>query len=274
MPNNFRIALRFLTARRRSMLMSLAGIVFGVGFFIVTQAQTSGFEGFFIRTIIGTNGAIRIEDKYQDMTLAMPADPKAQGPGQFEVSTAREGRRYIEGVENPDDIIAALRNFANVSGASLVVRGSVVADSSFRNDTAQVFGVRLEDHLAVSDLARQIVLGSLADYRETTHGLLIGRVLADRLKVTVGDALTLASGEQRVRFRVSAIYETGVSDIDRVRLYVHLTAARSLLRRASGASFIQVGLFDHTRAPLDVPRMEEVFRHGATSWQEREKTWL
>ena len=46
MSSNFTIGVRFLLAKRKSMLMSLAGITFGVGFFIVTQAQTSGFEGF------------------------------------------------------------------------------------------------------------------------------------------------------------------------------------------------------------------------------------
>ena len=54
-------------ARRRAMGMSLLGIVFGVAFFVVTQAQTSGFETFFIRTILGTNGAIRVSDRFQDV---------------------------------------------------------------------------------------------------------------------------------------------------------------------------------------------------------------
>ena len=49
------------------MSMSLLGITFGIAFFVVTQAQTSGFEVFFIRTILGTNGAIRVSDKFQDM---------------------------------------------------------------------------------------------------------------------------------------------------------------------------------------------------------------
>lgn len=48
MRQNFLIAWRFLVAKNRAMLMSLAGIVFGVAFFIFTQAQTSGFENFFI----------------------------------------------------------------------------------------------------------------------------------------------------------------------------------------------------------------------------------
>ena len=55
---------------------------------------------------------------------------------------------------------------------------------------------------------------------------------------------------------------------------MHLSEARSLLKKVSGASFLQVALFDRNRAPQDAAQMEEVLRHGAKSWQEREKSWL
>lgn len=274
MSTNLRIALRFLTAKKRSMLMSLAGIVFGVGFFIVTQAQTSGFEDFFIRTILGTNGAVRIEDKIQATIFAMAAAGHDSGASKFVVAAPREGRKYIDGVEDPEVMMEALHRFQNVSGASMVVRGSVVADSSFKNDTAQVYGIRLENHLAVSDLANQITRGSLDEYRRSPTGLLVGKVLAERLQLNLGDTLILRAGDQQRRYKVSAIYETGVRDIDQIRIYMHLGEARSLLKRSTGASFIQVALFDRERAPQDAAQMEDVFRHGAQSWQEREKTWL
>ena len=276
MSNNLRIALRFLTARKRSMLMSLAGIIFGIGFFIVTQAQTSGFEQFFIRTILGTNGAIRIEDKFQDTIFAMAAAGHNADASKFEVAADRSARKYIEGVEDPERITDALHKFRNVSGVSTVVEGSVIADSTFKNDSAKVYGIKLEDHLAVSDLAAQIVrgAGSLEDFRTTPQGLIVGKVLADRLQLNPGDSVLLQAGTEQRRYRVSAIYETGVSDIDRVRIYMHLGEARSLLKKISGASFIQVALFDRDRAPQDATAMEGVLRHGAKSWQEREKSWL
>ncbi|HEX2862098.1 MAG TPA: FtsX-like permease family protein [Lacunisphaera sp.] len=275
MSTNLRIALRFLTAKRRSMLMSLTGIVFGVGFFIVTQAQTSGFQEFFVKTILGTNGAIRIEDRIQATMFFMVATG-AHAESKFEVATPREARKYIEGVEEPDDMMQALRKFRNVSGVSTVVEGSVIADSSFKNDTAKAYGIRLDDHLAVSDLASQVErgAGNLEDFRSSPQGLLMGKVLADRLGVTVGDSLILRAGTEQRRYRISAIYATGVSDIDRVRIYMHLGEARSLLKKATGASFIQVKLFDRDRAPEDAQQMEEVFRHSAKSWQEREESWL
>ena len=52
---NLRIAYRFLTAKKRAMVMSLSCTILGVGLFIVTQATTSGFERFFTKTILGIN---------------------------------------------------------------------------------------------------------------------------------------------------------------------------------------------------------------------------
>ena len=276
MSTNLRIALRFLTARKRSMLMSLAGIIFGVGFFVVTQAQTSGFEQFFIKTILGTNGAVRIEDRIQDTIFAMAAGGHNADATKFEVAADRASRKYIEGVEDPELIIEALQRFRNVSGASTVVEGSVIADSSFKNDSAKVYGINLDAHLAVSDLATQVKHGSgnLDDFRSRPQGVIMGKVLADRLRLEVGDSLILQAGTEQRRYRVSAIYTTGVSDIDKVRIYMHLGEARSLLRKTSGASFIQVALFNRDRAPQDAAQMEEVLRHSAKSWQEREVSWL
>ncbi len=269
MSPNLRIAFRFLTAKKRAMLMSLSCTVLGVGLFIVTQATTSGFEDFFIKTILGTDGAMRIQDQIQDTLRSM----NAGGGSDFLVSH-REGVKYIEGVEEPKAVVNALKEFANVSGTSAVLRGNVLVRSSFKNESAQVFGINLDEHLKVSDLNHQIIQGDLATFREAPTGALVGKVLADRLQLGVGNSFLLDVQGQLLRFRVSAIYETGVADIDKARVYVHMNEARSLLKKPIGVTFIQVNLFDKNRAPQDASQMQEVLRHSASPWQEREKAWL
>jgi lipoprotein-releasing system permease protein len=118
------------------------------------------------------------------------------------------------------------------------------------------------------------VQGDLADYRLTPSGALVGSVLAARQNLHPGDTFTLEWNGEARRYRVSAVYETGVSDIDRVRVYIHLAEARSLLQKPTGATFIQVNLFDHDRAPEDAVRIQEVIGHTVAPWQRREKTWL
>ena len=271
MSANFRIALRFLTAKKRSMVMSLSCIILGVGLFVVTQATTSGFEGFFIKTILGTDGALRVEDKRQSTLQSISAG----GYGSpFEMQV--QDRKYIEGIDYPEGLKETLLTFPNVAAVSEVLHGSnVTIRSSFKDDTVQVFGVRLEDQLRVSDLGNQISDGSLDDFRAAPDGALIGRVMADRQRLNVGDTFQLESNGQTRVFRVSAIYETGVEDIDKVRLYLKMEQARSLLQKPTGASYLQVSLFDKDRAHADAyPWMEDVLDHRVAAWQDREKEWL
>ena len=269
MSPNLRIAFRFLTAKKRAMVMSLSCTILGVGLFIVTQATTSGFEQFFTKTILGINGAIRIEDKIQDTMRSMAA--AGGGDSYF---TRREGVKYIEGIEEPQQLIDALRDFPNVRGVSAVVRGNVQVTSSFKMEDAQVFGIRLEDHVRVSDLAEQVTSGQLDDFRNSPKGVLVGRVLADRLQLAVGDSIAVSVRGSSRRLQVAAIYETGYREVDKTNIYLHQAEARSLLRRPTGATFLQISLVDPRRAPQDAARMEQVLRHGVKPWQEREKTWL
>jgi lipoprotein-releasing system permease protein len=269
MSPNLRIAFRFLTAKKRAMLMSLSCTILGVGLFIVTQATTSGFEKFFIRTLLGTDGAMRIEDRIQDTMRSM----SAAGGSDFQVRQ-KEGVNYIEGVEEPQLVMDAVRQFKNVRGVSAVLRGNVVVRSSLKSKDVQVFGIKIDDQIQVSDLENQIRLGSLDKFRESPSGALVGRVIADELQLAVNDWFVINARGQARRYRVAGIYETGVRDIDRSRVFIDLIEARSLLKKPTGATYIQISLYDPDQAPQDAKRMTEVLEHSATPWTKREESWL
>lgn len=270
MSQNFRIALRFLTAKKRAMVMSLSCIILGVGLFIVTQATTSGFEQFFIKTILGTNGAIMIQDKLQATMRTLEAGGYNSGT---EIRQ-KEGQKYIEGIEYPALLTESVKAFGNVSGVSAVLRGTVTIRSSFREQSGQAYGIVLADHLKVSDLASQIVQGSLNDFRVQQSGALIGKVIADKLQLETGDTFEIENKGEIHHFRVSAIYQTGVTDIDSVRVYLKMDDARALFRKPTGASYLQVSLFDKDRAREDAAEMTNSLQHKADAWQDREKSWL
>jgi lipoprotein-releasing system permease protein len=270
MSPNFRIALRFLTAKKRAMLMSLSCIVLGVGLFIVTQATTTGFEAFFIKTILGTNGAIMIQDKLQATMRSIDAGNYNSG---YEIRQ-KQGQKFIEGIEYPEILRQGLETFHNVSGVSTVLRGNVTIRSSFRDQSGQAYGINLEDHLKVSDLGSQIVQGSLNDFRVQQGGALVGRVIADHLQLQVGESFEMENRGDIHHYKVSAIYQTGVDDIDSVRIYLKMDEARALFRKPTGATYLQVSLFDKDRAREDAVVMTNALNHSAAAWQDREKSWL
>ena len=270
MSPNVRIAIRFLTAKKSSMMMSLACIILGVGLFIVTQATTSGFKNYFIKTILGTDGAVRIQDRMQSSMQSIAAGGNGSP---FEIQV-QNSRRYIAGIDYPGQLRAMLRTFPNVAAVSEVIHGQATIRSSFKTDAIQVYGIHLDDHLRVSDLGSQIVRGSLLDFRINPGLALLGREMAERLQLKVGDSFQLEAEGVTHRYRVGAIYETGIEDVDRVRLYLNMEEARSLLRKPTGASYLQVSLYDRDRAERDAGWMQQALQHSVASWQHREKTWL
>jgi lipoprotein-releasing system permease protein len=263
------IALRFLFDRKRAMLMSLAGIVFGVAFFVITQAQTAGFQGQFIKTILGVNGMVRIEDRIQSTRRPLKAEPDST----FAI-TVDGGVRYIPGVEYPSVIQETLAQIPGVTASSPVIRGNAVLLANFREYDCKPHGIDLASFVAVSDFSTQIVDGSLTTFADNPYGVVVGIRIARRLNLAVGDSILLQNIGEPVRFRIAAFFETGIEQVDRERVYIHLAASRSLLKRPVGATFIQIALADSDRAPELADRIEQVTGHSTMSWQEREKTWI
>src|ERR1044071_6862262 len=122
------IALRFLTHRKRALLLSVGGVVFGVAFFICTQAQTQGFARYFINSTLGSNGALIVKSRFQEHTgpALVPEKMTRSNLGQ---------RQYFEGITDANEIMRVSREFSNVVACSPVLRGTLSARSGFENAT-------------------------------------------------------------------------------------------------------------------------------------------
>ena len=262
------IALRFLTHRKRALLLSLTGVIFGVAFFICTQAQTQGFAKFFINSTLGSNGALIIKERFQPRYAGNLVPPKTS-------KNNSANRQYFEGVRNPHEIMRVSRQFSNVVACSPVLRGTVSARSGFDNATVDLFGIDPNLHLQTTNLVQQLTDGSYDDFRNKPNSVIVGSHLAELLDVEVGDSLQLLSpGGQYRRFNVAAIAQTGVGSVDSTRMYCHARVAEVLLRKPFEASMIVYKLRDPDRAPALAEHFQTLFEHDAASWQEREQSTL
>jgi len=261
------IALRFVRHRKRALLLSLSGVVFGVGFFVCTQAQTEGFARHFINSTIGSNGALVVRSRFRPHyeSLAVPARAKSN----------TSLRAVFEGITNASEIMRVSRQFSNVVACSPVLRGTVSARAGFQNATVDLFGIDPPQHARTTDILKQLIAGSYDDFRNNTSSLIVGSRLADDLGVQKGDTMQLLSPNGEYwRFTVAAIARAGVGSIDSTRVYSHARIAQNLLQRPFGASMIIYKLRDPGRAPALANHFEQLFQHVANSWQEREQANL
>lgn len=261
------IALRFIVSRKRSLFLSMLGVVCGVGFFITTQAQTQGFEKYFIDSILGTSGAIVISDRFQHRFTQF----EQTGGADLVASSGQNARKYYEGITDPYRLMRVTRQFSNVLGTAPVIRGTVSISSSFQTEALRLEGIDMRYHLQATSLKDQIISGSIDDFGNQPSGIILGWMLALKLQIAVGDNVTISSPTGSRTFKVLALFRSGINIIDESRGYVNIGIAQSLLGKPSAASIIIVRLRDPSRAPELAHHLQWLFSHSVRSWQERER---
>ena len=268
MPPALYIAIRFIGYRKKAILLSLAGVILGVAFYICAQAQTQGFEQFFVKSTLGASGAVVVGNRFQALhTHILDYNDSAM----LNVSHAKP-RKFYEGITDPERIMRAVCEFSNVSACSPVLEGNAALATDFRQEIFRVQGIDQGLHLKASSLREQIVEGSIEDFQEKPFGLILGYGVADKMWTKVGQDVGLIGpdGEHRT-FRVCAVFQTGNLFIDEKYGYIHLKAAQSLLQRPFGVSHLMVKLRDPSRAPALAAHFERLFQHRSRCWQDRER---
>lgn len=193
------VSLRYLLGRRKEKfisiisLISVLGVAVGVMALIVVIAVMSGASSHFRDKVIGTHSHLVV------------------------------GQR--EGIENPEEIIARIKEIPGIVAASPFIDGRVMARSENLVVNVALRGIDPVREAQINKLAEYLVRGSftLAD-----DEVVIGEQLSRELGIGLGERLTLFSSlDGRMKdFRVGGIFNSGRYDYDIGLILLNLTATR------------------------------------------------
>ena len=165
------VAVRYLRARREEGLISviamfsLTGIALGVATLIVVLAVMNGVRGELIKSIIGLEG---------------------------HVSVYADGR----GIDHYDDLTKTLSGVEGVKAALPKVEGQIMASAKGQATGAMVLGYRTSDLEKKDLLVKRIVAGDINALNQPDN-VFIGKRMAEKMGLHVGDDITLISPEGR-----------------------------------------------------------------------------
>ena len=227
------VAFRYLRARKGERfvsviaIFSLVGIALGVATLIIVMSVMNGFRQELLGRILGLNGHMGV----------YAADGGAM-------------RDY-------DPVAAAIRAVPGVVMATPIVEGQVLLTSEQGGASGGLArGIKTEDLKAKAIIANNIRRGSLAGF-EGEDAIVIGTGLANKLRVGVGDRVSLVSPQgrttvlgtlPRVRaYRVAALFNVGMNEYDSTFAYLPMAAAQLFFQTGDAASQIEVFVQDPTR---------------------------
>jgi lipoprotein-releasing system permease protein len=217
------LARRFLSPRRKGFISVIAGssflgIVLGVATLIVVMAVMNGFRTELLDKILGLNGHL----------LVQPIDSP---------------------LTDWDAVTGRIAKVPGIRLAAPVVEGQALASSPFNASGVLVRGVRSDDLNKLTSIAKNIKQGSLDGFDEG-EGVAIGRRLADQLSLRAGDNVTLVAPRGAVTpmgttpriksYRISAVFEIGMSEYDAAFVFMPLKEAQAYFNRAGDVTSIEV----------------------------------
>jgi len=259
MPFELRIALRYLTARRKQAFISVIsaisvlGVVVGVMALLVALGLMTGLQREIRSKILGATAHISI---------------------------FRSGN---EAFDNYRDVVAKARKVPRVLGAAPTVYGKGLMMTPGGSAVATIKGVVPAQERTVTDLASQVEEGQLDALDHVAEGslppVLLGRDLASTLGVGVGDVVSVTSPNGRLspygmvpsikKFRVAGTVHSGLYEFDAQWAYIPLSVAQRLFTEGSdSASLVEVRIDDIYAVKEVAPHIVAALGEGhlTTDW--------
>jgi lipoprotein-releasing system permease protein len=263
---NTEIAITYLSARKKQTLIASLGVMFGISMFIFMQSLMKGTNDYFEKQSFNSMSHIHIysENKLadthlmdnflKDSSLKLLVNPKqVQQP---------------PGLVNPFGLIEVIRKDTQVVAVTPQVTANVFYNSGNIQLNGMVVGVNIIEENKMFDLKNDIVQGSLEDLEKISNGLVIGKGIADKLSLHIGDNITLvaATGGSLV-MRVVGIYATTIMQTDNSKSYANISQVQNLLgKNRSYVTDIHVNLKDYNNAPKVARDLEKLTGYKAEDW--------
>lgn len=263
---NTEIALTYLTSRKKQTLVAAAGVMFGISMFIFMQSLMKGTNDYFEKMSFTNTPHIRLfsENKVADnhMLRSFLNDASEKilvNPKQLKQS---------QGLTNPYGIIAQLRRNKEISGITPQVTGNVIYTSGSVELPGNIAGVDIEEENLMFDVQGNMVAGSLHDLNRVQNSILVGKGIADRLSLHVGDNITVRAGNGNlVIMRVVGIFATTVRAVDDTKSYANIARVQSIIGKdRSYVTEIKINLKDYNRANIVAREIETITGYKAEDW--------
>ncbi len=254
------IAITFLREGRAQTAMIMVGIAVGVAVIVFVSALIGGLQSNIIQRTLGTQAHIRLLSPDEINIVLPPA------PGTVQLLQEDKRAQRLRSINNWQSVTAALDKLPLLTAVSPVVSGPAFARRGEALESVALVGIDVERYQRIIPLRDYIHAGQL---RVGGGDAMIGRQLADKLGLRVGDKLRLETGQQNnAVVNIAAVFELGVRELDARYVYLDLKQAQALLNLPGGVTVIDVTVEDIFSADRIARQIERLTSLKTESWME------
>ncbi|GAB4563663.1 MAG: ABC transporter permease [Anaerolineae bacterium] len=251
------IGFRDLMRNRRRSALSLIAVALGLALLMMLNGLITGTMEQSLQNNIRLNtGHVQIrKDGYEVEKLSL---------------------KWSDLIEEPEALLAQVRTLPEVKEAAPVLWMNAFLNTADDSVGVQVYGIDVTS--PIHQPFRDAMVAGDFPAPDDRSGILLGRRLADELKLGIGDDLSLtavnADGEPvEAIFTVRGLFSTGLPYYDQVAVFLPLSKAQALAGTGDRVSSIVIMLHDQG----DAERVAERLRSPGLvplTWRDLNAIWL
>jgi lipoprotein-releasing system permease protein len=261
----FHIALKHILARKRQSLVSLLGIIIGVGFFLAIASLMQGSQNDFIERLIDNSPHITIHDEYRE-AKQQPVE-KLFPDHNVEIRSIQP-LPETRGIRGYKQIVSDLKEMPGVR-ASATLSGSAILNFAGRDFSIILNGMIPADMKDLTTIEENMEQGSIDDLIANRNGIIIGAELVRRLMLQMGDTITLTASTGQVRtFKIVGIFRTGSLDYDEKQAFTDIKRVQAMMNKSNRANTVIIKMDNSADADKLAKQLEARLGYKTVSWQE------
>lgn len=259
------IAVKHIMARKRQSLVSLLGIIIGVGFFLAIASLMQGSQNDFIDRLIDNAPHITISDEYRE-AKEQPVQKVYEGR-QIEIRSVQP-LPETRGIRGYKKLVSDLKQTPGIR-ASASLSGNAILNFAGRDYAINLSGMIPEDMKDITTVESNMIEGSIDDLIANKNGIIVGAELVRKLMLEKNDNITLTSSTGQTRtFKIVGIFRTGVVAYDESQTFTDIKRVQAMMNKSNRANNIIIKMDRYNDADRLARVLEARLGYKAVSWQE------
>ncbi len=226
----YTIAVTHLLSKKKQTVVAMLGVTFGISMFIIMISFMTGVNQFLEDMAMDNTPHIRIYKPIELKENKIIANGKEQTDKDWYVLEHQRPKKELTKIKNGLIMAQRIADMPEVLGVAPQVSSQVFFNNGPVQLPGSISGIDIESQKKLFQLDKKMDEGELDDLLKGSDVIVVGKGLAQKMNVKVGDRVSVTTPEgNNLNVRIVGIFSFGISAWDETKSYATLATVQKIM---------------------------------------------
>lgn len=273
----FNIAVTHLLTKKKQSIVAMLGVTFGISMFIIMISFMTGVNQFTEDMAMDNTPHVRIYKPLEIEDKKIIALDKPRQDNNWYVVQHQRPKNELSKIKNGLALMERIEAMAGVRGVAPQLATQVFYNNGPVKISGNIYGVDVKRQAELFELDKKMDLGDLNDLLKAADVIVMGKGLAQKMNVTIGDRVSVTTPEGgNLNLKVVGIFSFGIAQMDQTQSYATLATVQKILQKdPSYVTDLNIKMNDVTTASVLKTKLEnQLTGVKIEDWEEANQSLL